>query len=99
MTSYGPFCSYRARRTAKKFATAEIVRMITEKMNERAATERAAAIIFSSKKEGSLLFYVDYRKLNSVIIRDLYSLPRIDECIQILGEAPLFLSLATISRY
>ena len=36
-------------------------------------------ILFVPKKDGSLRLYIDYRKLNDIIIKDIYLLPRINE--------------------
>jgi len=43
-----------------------------------------------SKKDGSLCFFVDNRKLNSVTRRDAYPLPRIDSCLDALSGARFF---------
>jgi len=47
-------------------------------------------IVVVSKKDGSLRFCVDYRKLNSVTRRDAYPLPRIDSCLDALSGAQFF---------
>ncbi len=39
----------------------------------------ASLILFVEKKDGSLRFYVNYRKLNDLIKRNRYSLPLINE--------------------
>ncbi len=41
----------------------------------------ASLILFAEKKDGSLRFCVDYRKLNALIKRDRYPLPLIDETL------------------
>ncbi len=41
----------------------------------------ASLILFVEKKDGSLRFCVDYRKLNALIKRDRYPLPLIDETL------------------
>ena len=38
-------------------------------------------------------FCVDCRKLNAVIVRYSYPVPRMDECIDCLGDAPVFTTL------
>ena len=45
----------------------------------------ASPIILVIKKDGSIRFYVDYRRLNSVTKRDKYPMPLIDEILDHLG--------------
>jgi len=51
------------------------------------------------KKDGTLRFCVDYRPLNAVSKRDSYPLPRMDECIDSLGEAKVFSTLHCNTGY
>ena len=45
------------------------------------------------KKDGSLRFCIDLRKLNARTIKDAYPLPRIEETLDCLNGAQLFTSL------
>ena len=47
-----------------------------------------SAIVLVRKKDGSLRFCIDLHKLNARTIKDAYSLPRIDETLDCLGELP-----------
>jgi hypothetical protein len=38
-------------------------------------------ILFTEKKDGSLRFYMDYRRLNTLTKRDKYLIPLIDEVL------------------
>ena len=51
------------------------------------------------KKDGSLRFCIDLRKLNSRTVKDAYSLPRIDETLDCFNEAQWFTSLNLKSGY
>jgi Reverse transcriptase (RNA-dependent DNA polymerase) len=44
-------------------------------------------------------FCVDYRTLNNLTKHDVYSLPRLDECIDSLGDAVVFSTLNANSGY
>ena len=54
---------------------------------EPCQSEWASNIVLVTKKDGSIRFCVDYRKLNSLTRKDAYPLPRIDTCLDTLSGA------------
>lgn len=46
--------------------------------------------LFVNKKDGSMRLRIDYRQLNSVTIRNMYPLPRIDDLFDQLQGASFF---------
>ena len=56
-------------------------------------------VVIVRKKDGSLRFCIDFRKLNSRTIRDSYNLPRIDDTIETLIGATYFTKLDLRSGY
>ena len=59
----------------------------------------ASPIVLVPKKDGSLRFCVDFRKLNSITKKDVYPLPRVEDILDTLGEAKYFTSLDLASGY
>jgi len=55
--------------------------------------------ILVKKKDGTLRFCADYRKLNVVIIKDSYPLPRINDLLDQLSENAWFTILDLKSGY
>lgn len=51
------------------------------------------------KKDGSLRFWIDYRKLNERTVRDAYALPRIEDTLDALHGAKWFSSLDLKAGY
>ena len=59
----------------------------------------ASPVVLVRKKDGSLRFCIDLRKLNSWTIKDAYSLPRIEESLDCLNGAIIFTSLDLKAGY
>ena len=55
--------------------------MLKSDVIEPSSSPWASAIVMVTKKDGSIRFCVDYRKLNGLTLRDSYPLPRIDDCL------------------
>ena len=53
----------------------------------------ASPVVLVRKKDGSLQFCIDLRKLNNQTIKDVQSLPRIEDSLDCLDGATIFTSL------
>jgi Reverse transcriptase (RNA-dependent DNA polymerase) len=73
--------------------------MLAEGIIEPATSEWSSPVVLVSKRDGGMRFCVDYRKLNLLTERDVYPLPRLDECVDSLGDAVVFLTLDANSGY
>ena len=81
----------------------KIAEMVTE-MQERGIVQPstspwASPVVLVPKKDGSLRFCVDFRKLNSMTKKDVYPLPRVDDILDTLGNAKYFTTLDLASGY
>ena len=66
---------------------------------QRSNSPWANPVVLVKKKDGSLHFCIDLRKLNTRTIKDAYSLPRIEESLDCLNGASIFTSLDLKSGY
>jgi hypothetical protein len=90
---------YRAGTRAREIESAEVQRMLKAGVIEPATSEWASPVVLVAKPDGSTRFCVDYRRLNAITVRDSYPLPRMDECIDSLGDAKVFSTLDCNSGY
>ena len=90
---------YRAGPKAREAEQTEVNRMLESGVIEPAQSAWASPMVLVPKPDGSLRFCVDYLRLNPVTIRDSYPLPLMDECIDSLGDATLFITLDCNSGY
>ena len=80
-------------------AAAEIRKMLDAGVIEPTTSEWASPIVLVPKKGGSIRLCVDYHGLNAKNGADAYPLPRIDDCIDSLGDAQTFTTLDRTASY
>ena len=64
-----------------------------------AKSEWASPVVLIPKPDGSMQFCLDYRRLNEITVKDSYPLPRMEDCLDSLGEAKYFTTLDCNSGY
>ena len=52
----------------------------------------AAPLVLVRKRDGSLRYRIDYRRLNAVTKTDFYPLPNVQDCLKSLDGAKIFSS-------
>jgi hypothetical protein len=90
---------YSAGSNARVAEKTEIDRMLAQQVIEPATCEWASPIVLAPKSDGTLRLCVDYRRLNMITVPDTYTLQRMDECIDSLGDAVVFTTLDCNSDY
>ena len=59
----------------------------------------ASPVVLVRKKDQSARWCIDYRKVNELTVKDAYSLPRIDMCLDCLSSASIFSAMDLQSGY
>ena len=88
---------YRVPYVHREAVERELADMLQAGIVETSNSSWAAPIVLVQKKDGTLRFCVDYRKLNAISKVDPYPMPRIDELLDKLGKAK-FLTTLDLSR-
>jgi len=83
----------------QEFIDEETNRMLEYRIIEPAASPWASNVVLVKKKDGSLRFCVDYRKLNSITYKDSYPLQLIDNCLNAQGGSSWYSTLDLRSGY
>ena len=73
--------------------------MLTGGQIEPSDSPWASPVVLVTNKDGSTCFCVDYRRLNSLTIKDAYPLPRIDDSLRLLGNQQWFSTMDLASGY
>ena len=90
---------YRYAPAKRQVIEQNLAEMKEEGIIEPSKSPWASPVVLAPKKDGSIRFCVDYRKLNSVTTKDAYPIPRIDDTLDALQEAKFVSTLDLRSGY
>ena len=60
---------------------------------KKSSSPYASPVVLVQKRDGSIRLCIDYRKVNSLTVKDAFPLPRIEETLEILAGSKFFSSL------
>uniref|UniRef100_A0A8C8S4V8 ribonuclease H n=1 Tax=Pelusios castaneus TaxID=367368 RepID=A0A8C8S4V8_9SAUR len=92
-----PSRAYRAKGEMQKQIQEEVESMLAMRVITGSKSSWASPIVMVPKKDKTMRFCVDYRKLNAITQPDPYPMPRIDDLLDTLGGAK-FISTLDLTR-
>ncbi|UYV66538.1 hypothetical protein LAZ67_4002004, partial [Cordylochernes scorpioides] len=90
---------YRVSPAERRVIQSEVEKMMETKIIRPLSSPWASPVILVRKKDGSLRFCVDYRRLNKITKKDVYPLPRIDDALDTLSGSRYFSTMDMRSGY
>jgi len=90
---------YRESHASREVIAKKVQRQRYRGVIEPLRAEWAFPVVLVPKPDGTMRFCVKCRQPNAVTVRDVYPLPRMDDCIDFLGHAKVFFTLECNSGY
>jgi len=90
---------YLMRPQSRQHVGKQVDKMLKLDVIEPSTSEWASPVVLVLKPDGSTRFCIDYRQLNHRTVRDTHPLPRMDDCLDSLGDAKFFSTLDCNAGY
>ena len=90
---------YRYSQKEQQAIQAEVDKLLTLDVIEPSKSPWSAPVVLVKKKDGSLRFCIDYRKLNAITQVDAFPLPNIQDTLDAAGGSSFFTTLDLKSGY
>ncbi len=91
--------SYRTAHKVQEQIREQVNEMLENGIIRGSNSPWASPVVLVLKKDGSVRFCTDYRKLNAITRKDSYPLPRINETLDVIGNAKWFSSIDFCSGF
>lgn len=91
-STHNPLCQppYKSAWKEREVIQTQVEEMLKSGVVEPSSSPWASPVVLVRKKEGTLRFCVDYRRLNAITTRDAYPLPRIEDALSRLQGSRYF---------
>jgi hypothetical protein len=90
---------YRASAKEQKIIQEEVAKMLKMGVIRSSKSPWSSPVVLVTKKDGSIRFCVDYRKLNTVTINDAYPIPNIEDNLNLLRGKKFYSSMDAINGF
>lgn len=90
---------YRVSTREREAMKRQVDEMLRDDIIQPSKSPWASPVVLVKKKDGTLRFCVDYRRLNKITRKDVYPLPRIDDALDRLHNAKYFSSMDLKTGY
>jgi len=100
--TFGPPSAEKPRRKSpmeRKYIKEQVEELLKKGLIQKSSSPYAAPIVLVKKKDGTLRFCIDYRRLNSQTIADKYPFPRIDDILERVSTGKIFSCFDLLSGY
>ena len=84
---------YRVSKVERKLISDQVNDLLELGIVERTNSEWSSPVLLVKRKDGTLRFCVDFRRLNEITIKDCYPLPRIEDSLDALGGSHFFTTI------
>jgi len=90
---------YRTGPFKRQFIADQVNKMLKRNVIEPSHSAWACPVVIVPKRNGKARFCVDYRRLNNITQKGTYPLPRMEDFLDSLGDAKVFISLDCTAAY
>ncbi|CAF4637130.1 unnamed protein product, partial [Didymodactylos carnosus] len=91
--------AYRVSYKDEQIQRDEINKLLKQGIIEESTSPWSSPIVLIRKKDGSMRFCIDFRKLNSITTKDAFPIPRIDDIFDHLAQAEYYTTTDFKSGY
>ena len=91
--------AYKSNLKQKRIIETELNQLVKHGIVEASSSPWSSPVVLIKKKDNTLRFCIDFRKINKITKKDAYPLPRIDEIIESIGNSRYFSTIDLASGY